>query len=156
MVYQGSFQDILFVLAGLAWIAYSAYRSSKKKERSSSAPSTAKTNQKSSLFEELLEQYTQGADEPPVEDFNFDKVAEVATKPRQTESSIEMVESFTEDDIYEVAESKHELEAESALNETQIQSRANGAYNIKKQLVNKTFNLKKAFIYAEILNRKYS
>ena len=156
MVYQGSFQDIFLVLAGLAWVGYSVYRANKKKEQSSTALPPKNATKKSSLFEELLEQYTQGAAVQPEEEFTYKNDFNVATQPRQTESSIKEVEQFTDDDIYEVTESKNELAAESALGETEIQTRANGAYDLKKQLVNRTFNLKKAFIYAEILNRKYS
>jgi len=156
MVYQGSFQDIFLVFAGLAWVGYSVYRANKKKEQSSTALPPKNATKKSSLFEELLEQYTQGATVQPEEDINFEKEYKVATKPRQTESSIKVVEQFTDKDIYEEKESKNELAVESALGEAETQTRANGAYDFKKQSVNRIFNLKKAFIYAEILNRKYS
>ena len=156
MVYQGSFQDIFLVLAGLAWVGYSAYRSNKKREHSSATSSPKNTAKKGSIFEELLEQYTQGVAVQPEEDFTLKNDADVATKPRQTESSVEVVEQFTDDDIYEKNESEQELADESALDETEIHTKDNGAYNLKKQLNNRTFNLKRAFIYSEILNKKYS
>ncbi len=155
MVYQGSFQDIFFVLAGLAWVGYSAYRANKKKEQSASGISSKKSIKKNSLFEELLEQYTQGVAVQPEEDFALKNDFNVATKPRQTESSVEVVEPFTDDDIYEKNESEQELADESALDEMEIHTKGNGAYNLKKQLNNRTFNLKRAFIYSEILNQKY-
>jgi len=155
MVYQGSFQDIFFVLAGLAWVGYSAYRANKKKEQSSSNLPPKKRAEKSSLFEELLAQYTQGAEMKTTEDFILEKDLNVATNPRQTESSIELVEPFTDDDIDEKKESEKKLADESAWDEVEVHAKTNAAVKHKKQHSSRTFNLKKAFIYSEILNNKY-
>ncbi len=152
MVYQGSFQDVFLVLAGLAWIGYSAYRSGKKKQKSSTAASPGKTSNKNSLFEELLAQYTQGAEIEPVESFNVKTDFNIATEKKKNESSIEPIRRFTDSEIYEEEESEESLEARSALDETEIVVKAKKQ---KRQISNRTFNLKKAFIYSEILNQKY-
>jgi len=155
MVYQGSFQDIFLVLAALAWVGYTAYRANQKRERSSSNLPPKKTSEKNSLFEELLAQYTQGPEIQTEKNVTFEKDLNVATKPRQTESSIELVKRFTDDDIYEKKESEKELADESALDEVEINAKNNAAYRQKKQHSTRTFNLRKAFIYSEILNQKY-
>ncbi len=152
MVYQGSFQDVFLVLAGLAWIGYSAYRSGKKKQKSSAPVSPGKTSKKNSLFEELLAQYTQGADIEPEENFNVKNDFNIATEKKKNESSLETVRRFTDSDIYEEEESEESLEASSALNEAEIVVKADKR---KKEISNRNFNLKKAFIYSEILNQKY-
>ncbi len=152
MVYQGSFQDVFLVLAGLVWIGYSAFRSGKKKQKSSTAVSHGKTSKKNSLFEELLAQYTQGTKIEPEENFNVKNDFNIATENKKNESSIETVRRFTDSDIYEEEESEESLEARSALDETEIVVKTNKQ---KREISNRNFNLKKAFIYSEILNQKY-
>lgn len=156
MHYQGSFQDIFFILAGLAWVAYSAYRSSNNKKKSSPVGSAKKTVKKSSLFEEMLAQYTQGADIQQQENLDQEKDFGFVTGLQQKKSSVDVVEPFGADDIYEEQESKKILDSESALSEVEIHvGTTEKAYNLKKQDNSKKFNLKKAFIYSEILNQKY-
>ncbi len=160
MGYYASFQDILFVLAGLAWIAYSAYRTNKKRGSSAASGQPKKTAEKSSLFEELLEQYTQTAGMQRKTNLDV-KDFDVATKPRQTESSLDTVQQFntvqqfTDADIYEEGESEIKLAKQTALDGTQIHNVNVDAFSLKKQSSNRTFNLKRAFIYSEILNQKY-
>ena len=155
MVYQASFQDILFVLAGLAWIGYSAYRKSKKRGETSQSGGKNVSSKKKSVFEELLAQYTneeaerQGAANPINE-------AYAATPEVQSEETSNDEHVFSYDDYYEEGDGS-EPTSDSTLPKQEVvrQIKVDSDTFKKQKISSKSFDLRKAFIYSEILKQKY-
>ena len=151
MVYHASFQDILFVLAGIAWVAYSAYRSNKKRE----AAKKAVPEKKYSVFDALLDEVMPSTERDESRE-NSEIPTQVATPFNDNASMIHSDTNITADNRYvEFNDEGRDTEMES-FEEEEVRKEAKRAYDQKKQKVNKIeFDLKKAFIYSEILNRKY-
>ncbi len=150
MVYHASFQDILFVLAGIVWVAYSAYRSNKKREEAKKAV----PEKKYSVFDALLDEVMPSTERNESGE-NSEIPTQVAT-PFNDNASMIHSDTITDDNRYvEFNDEERDTEMES-FEEKEVRKEAKRAYDQKKQKVNKIeFDLKKAFIYSEILNRKY-
>jgi len=156
MVYQASFQDILFVLAGLAWVGYSAYRGSKKKGRASQVGAKNSGTKKKSLLEELLAaQYTSEKAERQ-EAANPITEAYAATPEVQSEETSNYEHVFSYDDYYEEGVGS-EPTSDGTLTRQEVvrQIKVEADTPKKQKVISKSFNLRKAFIYSEILNQKY-
>lgn len=156
MVYQASFQDILFVLAGLAWVGYSAYRKSKKKGRASQVGATNSGTKKKSLLEELLAaQYTSEEAERQ-EAVNPINEAYAATPEVQSEETSNDDHVFSYDDYYEEGIGS-EPTSDGTLPQHEVvrQIKIDANTHKKQKISSKSFNLRKAFIYSEILKQKY-
>jgi len=155
MVYQASFQDILFILAGLAWVGYSAYRGSKKKGRASQGGATNSSSKKKSVFEELLAQYTNEEAERQ-EVANPLNEAYAATQEVQSEITSNDEHVFSYDDYYEEGDGS-EPTSDSTLPQQAVvrQIKADAKTPKKQKISRKSFDLRKAFIYSEILKQKY-
>ena len=152
MAYHTSFQDILYVLAGIAWVAYSAYRANKKREKAKKDVPEKSYSVFDALFDEDL---------PLDSEIEIQKKTEnitpLATPFVDNASMINNGNSFLEGNgNSDASHSKWETEMES-IGEEEAKEQAKQAYVQKKQVVRRIeFDLKKAFIYSEILNRKYS
>jgi hypothetical protein len=154
MYYQASFQDILFVLAGIAWIAYSAYRSNAKKQQNDKAVQGKNKSGFESLLDEVMAQFD--VEDKPETEINIENIAAAAT-PVEEETSLRKSGSLFSDEERPVEQVGAELKIdERSSAEEEVAKKARTAYNIAEQKVRKNkFDLKKAFIYSEILNRKY-
>jgi len=155
MVYQASFQDILFVLAGLAWIGYSAYRKSKKRGETSQSGGKNVSSKKKSVFEELMTQYTNEEAERQ-EATNPINEAYAVTPEVQLEETLNDDHVFSYDDYYEEGVGS-EPTSDGILpsNEVERQIKVDVDTPKKQKISSKSFNLRKAFIYSEILKQKY-
>ena len=139
MIYKGSFEDILFVLLGIIWIAYSAFKSRSKKPETKT--STVKEQESS---EETFQDFLAGM-------LGEQKVNKPETPVKEEVKVKEKVYSFDDE-----VESKN-------FNEEEFKEEAFSEYYIKRQEIGGkedtgkkvSFNLKKAFIYREILDNKY-
>ena len=154
MYHQASFQDILFVLAGIAWVAYSAYRSNANKQRNNKPD---QGNNKSG-FESLLDEVMAQFDDESKPDLkkNDKNIADVATPAHNESSLITDVTYFSAEDKQKEHVSEETGKVNESYIEDEVNRKARTAYNIVTQNVRKNkFDLKKAFIYSEILNRKY-
>lgn len=156
MVYQASFQDIFFILAGLVWVGYSAYRGSKKKGRASQGVTTRSSSKKDSLLEELLAAEYANEDAQQQETANFfnDPIAD--NREVQPEEILNDDHIFSYDDYYEEGVVEEQV-AENTMPEQTTAIKANNNVNTPKEngVRGKVFDLRKAFIYSEILKRKY-
>ena len=154
MVYQASFQDILFVLAGLAWVGYSAYRANSKKGEKSNHKTSKTASSGSSVFDELLSQFTNPENQEEVISFENNEV--VATPATKMESTVDNAQPFSYDDYYEEKKGNQQGYDIPTVEEGIGKQEVDSAYSLKtKKVNNKSFDLKRAFIYSEILNNKY-
>ena len=146
MLVKGSFEDYFYILVGLVWVAFSIYKGIQKK-KSQQAPNQ-KTKKKSvleTLMDEFLEKEETVQPEPivyeaPSQDIEFEEEVKE--------------EVFSYDDIYE--KSNYNEAAEVYSNKTEAKSRFKTNLKTPSTKRKKTrFNLKKAVVYSEILNRRY-
>ena len=152
--------DLLYILLGLAWIAFAFYRHSQKKKqrnRPDAPDAPHETKDPVSLLEQLLtgKEETMTAS-PPFADANqtdyFKEFRDIYEEPEgltfEEEYRLKGVSSVEETDYSEMMDKQRQ--ASSA------QSIIYDAY-VKDEEENKTnyFDLRKAVIYSEILNRPY-
>ncbi len=142
-----SFEDILFVLAGLAWVAYSAYRANRKKAKSQPVAANEDDKKAKGFFDEFLEQFNvQEATEQKV---NFENSYDVATPAANLESDITNGVPFSHDDVYEKGEDgNRNHEAFTVRNETQEDVEISAEQRSFNRNDSSSFNLKRAFIYS--------
>ena len=154
MVYKGSFEDILFVLAGLVWVGYSAYRANKKKDQKSKSTTGSSNSDTTSLFDELLSQFTNENDQK--ETIIYENNQEPATPEMNLESNIVSTQSFSYDNVLEESGRDKRIFTEPMVQDEVEKVNDNSAYRLDKQVhKKKSFDLKSAFIYSEILKQKY-
>jgi hypothetical protein len=154
MVYKGSFEDILFVLSGLVWVGYSLYRANKKKDQKSKSTHENRSSGSNSLFDELLSQFANEGEQK--ETIVYENDLDVATPVSKLESNVDSNQPYSYDDIYEEDGRNKTLFAEPTVQDEVKKENDNSAYRLDKQVhKNKSFDLKSAFIYSEILKQKY-
>jgi len=156
MVFKGSFEDILYVVIGLVWVAFSIYKGSQKNKKRQKPE--GERNKSKSAIEELLGNFLDIKEEDSVyqdtevkneteelliNDFDI-PTEEVTNTPKEV---------FSYDDAYKEGnflEKKEVYTSESNRNERFLS-------NIEKKPLKKRkkprFNVKKAIIYSEILKR---
>jgi len=156
MLVKGSFEDLLYVIAGLVWVAFSIYKGSQKQKKSKAGESNGV--KKKSTIEELFGEflnvkeenvaYSQPEEEVVTDNPVFD---EVPTEGKQFETSQQKIFSF--DDEFE--EGNFSEENRVYIPETEDKDKAAVKKNRKSYHVKKKprFNVRKAIIYSEILNR---
>ncbi len=146
MIVKGSFEDVLFVVLGLIWVVYSAYKSSNKKSKKQKVV-TPKQKMPENSFNDFLAEML-GAEQK-------EKEPEVAFVNNKEE-----VEKVAGNDIFSYS---NEFKNEKTVKEEHFDKSENDDL-IKSMEIggkgetakNVTFNLRKAIIYSEILERKYS
>ncbi|RLD34512.1 MAG: hypothetical protein DRI88_01450 [Bacteroidetes bacterium] len=142
MLSKGSFEDFLYILIGIIWVAFSIYKGSKRKKQ------TQKQSVKKDkgFFETLLEEVTK-QDQQQV-DIPYTQEIPLSETPLPPEERI-----FSYDDAYE-EENYKEPEVILATDETQQKTdlKTQSQTAERKKL---RFDLKKAIIYSEILQPKY-
>jgi hypothetical protein len=154
MVYKGSFEDILFVLSGLVWVGYSLYRANKKKGQQSKSTSGKSSSGSNSLFDELLSQFTNEGEQK--ETIVYENDLDVATPETKLESNVDSNRPYSYDNNYEEVGRSKSIFAEPTVQDEVVNEKNKSAYRLDKQAhKNKSFDLKSAFIYSEILKQKY-
>ena len=149
MLSKGSFEDYLYILIGLVWVAFSFYKGSKNKKRSALQANKKKTSK--GLLETLFDEFTQEEQRqeeiPPVsDDLVSDPPASVVIP------SIEE-KVFSYDDVFEES-AYSEIEGTKTTTVSHIESERKPEPPVK-QIRRRRFNFKKAIIYSEILQPKY-
>ncbi len=152
--------DLLYILLGLAWIAFAFYRhSQKKKQRSEQNAPDAPHEAKDPVS--LLEQLLTGKEEkmtaaPPFADANqtnyFKEFRDIYEEPEgltfEEEYKLKGVSSVEETDYSEMIDKQRQVSsAQSVVNDAYLQDEEENEANY--------FDLRKAVIYSEILNRPY-
>ena len=146
MLSKGSFEDFLYILIGIVWVAFSIYKGSKRKK-----PVTKQNLEKNKgFFETLLEEVTK-QDQQQV-DVPYVPQVPLSETPLPSENR-EEERIFSYDDAYEEENFKEPeviLATDEPHKKTDLkkQSQAPGSKRLR-------FDLKKAIIYSEILQPKY-
>lgn len=155
MIAHASFEDFLYVIAGIIWIAFSYYNAKKKKQaKKAPAPASKKKSIIESLFDEI------GPKDEHVDSPYYEPEQEIYEKSHEVDNepapAIEPEKVFSYDDFYEegnynpipdVIEKKSSLPINKISDKNYMTKRS----SIKKR--NKKINLRKAVIYSEILNK---
>ena len=156
-------EDFIYVLVGVAWVAYSIYNQGQKQKRKQAFKSEVKSDEifpkTESKFESILNKK-----------FNFENLFEVEESnddylDRQY-SELDVVEevekySFNKSETEGVSAFKTKQEAGSgqvSRNETEYHEEDEKVDNLITDLLNDSgeFDMRKAVIYSEILNPPYS
>lgn len=155
MLIKGSFEDYLYILVGLIWVAFSIYKGAKKNKSSTKKPQQVESGEvqeeKKSFFDDFLNQIINDDKQVIYET----KEEEPATKePIFVEKEVEE-KVFSNDDVVEESnfiddKGVYEIEPAKELN---LQKELKN--HLKDKNEQPKFDLKKAIIYSEILNRRY-
>lgn len=152
MFFQASFEDYIYILVGIVWIAYSIYKGiQKNKSKQAKKHTTGDNPPKKSLFQSFIDEvlveekplpYTPDSDDQIQEEIVFDV-------PEKKETI------FSYDDIYEESNFKEDIDVHEDKAEVQIAK--NQKTNILSSVKQKKprIDLRKAVVYSEILNRRY-
>ncbi|NOX85297.1 MAG: hypothetical protein GXO86_04935 [Chlorobi bacterium] len=155
MLYKGSYEDYIYILIGIIWIAYSIYKGVNKNKaaRQKSAEGKPAKPKSKSFLETFLDEMTK-QDTEPMEYIPPEK--EIVTEPEvKTEKQEE--EIFSYDNNYE----KSNFDEASAVYEPEKMMSAKDTNMLKhsgKTKKTKTkgkIDMRKAVIYSEILNPRY-
>lgn len=157
MTAQASYEDLLYIVLGLVWIAFSFYNA-KKKKQAKNAP--APTGEKKSILESLIDEMGLQDEKtpPPVyespQEINTvgDEIGERALPYEEPEKV------FSYDDYYEESNYDHTINVIEKKRTTPIGKVTTVDNGTKKLSVKKKgakINLRKAVIYSEILKSPY-
>ena len=155
MLFKGSFDDYLYILIGIIWVAFSIYKGIQKKKTISGSPKESKSENKDeskkSFFDDFLNQiivedekipYEPVTDEQPKSESFFNK--------QETEEKV-----FSYDDVVEESNfaEKNSVYEDKPAAENYFQEELKSHLKSKKK--QSRFDLRKAIIYSEIMNRRY-
>ena len=150
MLLKGSFEDILYILIGIIWVAFSIYQAKKRKKQKSASQPDA--NKKKGFFETLIDEFTEQNQSKA--EVAYDEDLPVAEAVVKLENEYEE-EKYTYDDYYEEGNYN---EADDVISTTEPSTQQITKQELKSHLTkNKKlrFDLKQAVIYSEILKPKY-
>jgi hypothetical protein len=165
MIVKGSIEDIIYILIGVLWIAYSIYKgfkSSQKKKQPKTVAEEPDTNgtretveskPRKTIFDSFLEEITREEKSVPYTPAEMQPEYQ-EEKPIQPKTK-EVAEPFSYDDFYEESnfmEGSDVYEKERTATEpTKPTKLSTGRKRRRKPRI----DLRKAVIYSEILNRRY-
>ena len=153
MVIRGSFEDIIYIVIGVIWIAYSIYKGTQKskagadKRKRNSEPQEKKKSVFETFFDEILVEKNPIPYEPVIDEIEIEEGAD------GTEIVQEKI--FSYDDYYE----QDNLQKADSINEKSAASQSQRKQDLKatpsKKRKKPRIDLRKAVVYSEILNRRY-
>jgi len=150
MIIKGSFEDFLYIIIGLIWIGFSIYKAQQKKKTASQSQGNMKKEK--SFFDSLMSEFI---NEEPSNPYHIPtEKPPLANSNEGDENQTGTV--FSYDDIYE--ESNVMPESDVYERQPEIKKEFAREIKIKKQQRKRKpkIDLRKAVIYSEILNRKYT
>jgi len=149
MLYKGSYEDLIYILIGVAWIGYSIYKGTLKSKERKKAPSVQNKKTGGKNFLESFLDDLSATDEKP---FEF-----IPTQPEIVVPEAETAEEkiFSYDDYYEESNLKEETGVYKP-DETADKSFVRESEPVKHSgRKKKSIDLRKAIVYSEILNTRY-
>jgi len=147
MLVKGSFEDFFYILIGLIWVGFSIYKGMQKKKQQQSPAGEAK---KKSVLETLMDEFLENGEAARPAPVVDEEPSETVDFKDETKSEV-----FSYDDIYEESNYNEVSEVYEQKTETKSKLKTNLKVPVKRKKHTR-FNLKKAVIYSEILNRRYS
>jgi hypothetical protein len=146
MLVKGSFEDFFYILVGLIWVAFSIYKGIQKKKSQQTPDQKVK---KKSILETLMDEFLDQKETVQPEPI----VYETPSQDIELEEEVKN-EVFSYDDIYE--KSNYNEVASVYSNKTDAKRKLKTNLKAASPKRKKTrFDLKKAIVYSEILNRRY-
>ncbi len=148
MLVKGSFEDIIYVVIGVLWIAYSIYKGTQKgraKSRKEQTP-TDPEEKKKSVFDTFLDDIL--AKEEPV--LYTPPAEDTITAEEEVEEKV-----FSYDDDYEESNYQERFNVIKDKPESDIKIEAEPTIVPSRKRNKPRIDLRKAVIYSEILNRRY-
>lgn len=154
MLVKGSFEDLIYILIGVIWIAFSIYKGVQKRKAVSPSPEAPDTEEppekKKSVFDSFLSELMKEEEPAPYQPTEVEQQADIL----ETDQEPKEEKLFSYDDVYE--ESNY-------LDETTVYKREplekpTLDQELKTHLSKRRkprFDLRKAVIYSEILNKRY-
>jgi len=155
MVVKGSYEDFLYILAGLAWLAFSIYKGSQKNKKSRAPDS--QSDKKGSGFEKVLEELLGVKDKDIVYDQQYINEPKDNLFNEVKENEEKVIEAAPEVFSYEKAYDEDNFLPKKEVYTSALHKKDN--LKVKKDLTvarkkkKPKFDVRKAVIYSEILNR---
>ena len=148
MIFKGSFEDFIYILIGIIWIAFSIYQGKKKRQKSTQPTS----EKKKSFFDTLLEEV---AKENQQAEQTLD--IQLESDPEPPKPVVNTIDDykFSYDDYYEESNYEEADEVnmhEGPLDKSPITQKLTSFSGKKRKI---RFDLRKAVIYSEILKPRY-
>jgi hypothetical protein len=155
MLVKGSFEDYLYILIGVIWVAFSIYKGAKKKKSLADSPEKTETEKSAesgkSFFDAFLDQIVTENEAIPYEPVEVEEpFAESRLEARENEEKI-----FSYDDVVEESNFMEENSVYKIEPATEISFQQELKSHLKGKNKQTRFDLRKAVIYSEILNRRY-
>jgi hypothetical protein len=153
-------EELIYILLGIAWVAYSFYKKSLK-NKAANTPQPVKSDNSYQNEDFKIED---SDDENIVDDFFSNFFGEERLKSKtdfSTESTISRDEAYYNEDFSEQSEIKDEIEDFDPSKEGQsaIEDSSEDEidyYSLEtEEDIYEEFDLRKAVIYSEYMNRKY-
>ena len=155
MLVKGSVEDFLYILVGVIWIAFSLYKGIKKKnaqkqQTQETFDAEPEPEKKKSAFETFMDQIMDQEEPAQQQDVVFESGAEPLDEIENEDKS----KVFSYDDYYEESNYEKNIEVYSEAVTQSIELKNQLQTPLKKSRKPR-FDLRKAVIYSEILNRRY-
>lgn len=152
MLFKGSFEDYLYILIGIVWIAFSIYRGTQKnKTKQSEAKSIEPKAEKKSVFETFIDNILveQKAETYP------SASEEIIYNETDVEVPEKENEIFSYDDYYEESNFQEDKDVYQDKVESSLKVDQNPEASPSVKRKKPRIDLKKAVVYSEILNKRY-
>jgi len=150
MISKGSFEDFLYIIIGLIWIGFSIYKAQQKKKAATQSGGNVKKEK--SFFDNLMSEFINEEPSNPYHIPSSEPPPAKTTERRETRAD----KIFSYDDMYEESNAMSEFDVyeKKPAKQAEFAEEIMDKQQSKKQ--KPRINLRKAIIYSEILNRKYT
>jgi hypothetical protein len=156
MLVKGSVEDLIYILIGVVWIAFSIYKGMQKKKQQTPPPDDVdydyepepEPEKKKTAFESFLDEILVEEEPVPYKPVEYEPVSESTPETKPTEKI------FSYDDYYEESNVQEGFEVYKGA-DTQSTIKKQPLSTSHKKRRKPHFNLRKAVIYSEILKRPY-
>lgn len=153
MVVKGSFDDYLYILIGLVWVAVSIYKTAQKRKQAAAPVQKGEKEEKKSIFNQIFDEFVEK------NEFDFEdtkhREPERVSSPKFTSDKVENADDaiFSYDDVYEESNVNEydEVYKKEPLQKPAPKVPLKAPRNRKKR----SFDIRKAVVFSEILRRPY-
>lgn len=155
MLFKGSFEDYIYIIIGLIWIVFSIYKGAQKNKARKQTPvspeSEPEEKEPSSIFDSFLGKLMKEEEEVPYEAVELQPKTDESIQVAHAESD----KIFSYDDLVEDSNylNKTDVYEDKAVTKSTLNQELKT--HLKQSKTKPRFDLRKAVIYSEILNRRY-
>lgn len=153
MVLKGSFDDYLYILIGIVWVAVSIYKGVQKRKQATTPVQNENREEKKSFFNQIFEEFVE-KNEFDVKDTKrreFEQVSPPKFAAVKDENKEDVI--FSYDDVYEESNVN---EYDAVYKKEQLKkSPPKVQVKAPRSRRKRSFDIRKAVIFSEILRRPY-